>query len=285
MATISISTELGVISKYTELLKESMGSSSVYIRTKETLQELFDNSNMKGTDRAKVLSDVLSTLNSSLVNVSMSTALEWAAREKELAFKKLELEKQLDILDNEDALKEAQADKVYWDSVATQAETRRMFGVPTVVDGVVTQLDSTGKVYTDMQLVEANTTNAGKEGDLLENRLKESYAAVHKIVADTVTNYGAWNYGVNDITATGFALAPSRNEAANVEPLSDIQRDIAKEQAKGYAYNAWANALTGSASLVGTAYAAGVDSSILSTYTTNWTSMINRMGSITHPYE
>ena len=38
--------------------------------------------------------------------------------------------------------------------------------------------------------------------------------------------------------------------------LSDTQQEIATEQAKGYAYNAWANALTGSASMLGTAIAA-----------------------------
>ena len=38
--------------------------------------------------------------------------------------------------------------------------------------------------------------------------------------------------------------------------LSDVQKAIAEEQAKGYTYNAWANALTGSASMLGTAIAA-----------------------------
>lgn len=43
--TITVQTELDVLSKYTELISEAMSGDSSYIRAKETLEEMY-----KGTD-------------------------------------------------------------------------------------------------------------------------------------------------------------------------------------------------------------------------------------------
>jgi len=254
MATISITSELDVINKYKGLVSESMGSDSVYIRTKETLEDFFKNNNLKDSDKAAIISQVLSSLNTSLVNSSMSTAMQWASSEKDIALKKLELEQQLDILSNEVRLKDAQIEKVIDDTVATQAQTIRMYGTPTVVDGNVTALTDSGKVYKEIQMLEQQTINAVKEGVLLDSKKTESQAAVHKVVADTYRNYGSYTFALADSGLTGV-----NKTSGTYETLSDIQATIAKEQAKGYSYNAWANALTGSASLIGTALAGEYD--------------------------
>ena len=254
MATISVTTELDVLSKYEQLVSESLGGSSVYIRTKETLEDFFKNNNLKDSDKAAIISQVLSSLNTSLVNSSMSTAMQWASSEKDIALKKLELEQQLDILANEVRLKDAQIEKMIDDTVATQAQTIRMYGTPTVVDGNVTALADSGKVYKEIQMLEQQTVNAVKEGVLLDSKKTESQAAVHKVVADTYRNYGSYTFALADSGLTGV-----NKTSGTYETLSDIQATIAKEQAKGYSYNAWANALTGSASLIGTALAGEYD--------------------------
>ena len=252
MATISISTELDVLSKYTSLMENSLSSESFYARTKDTLNEYFKNNSINNNDRAQVLANTLSSITNSLSSTAMSVALQWSTNEVELGLKKLEMEKQLDILTEQKKLVEAQARKAANDNIATQAEVWRMYGKPTAVDGTLISLTNDCKLYWDIQSSEKTSVNLGKEGSLLDSRLNESYAAIHKTVADTVVNYGPWTYTLSD---TGIQTTPIRgsiNAGAGFEVLSDVQRVIAKEQAKGYAYNAWSNAVTASAGMIGT---------------------------------
>lgn len=284
MATIATTKNLDVIDKYLCLVKESLGTDSVYIRTKETLEALLEDGALSGTEKADVLSNVLGGLSSSITSVAMSTALQWSTKEKEIELEKLKLSKELDILDNQIRLSDTQVDKAYHDSIATQANTIRMYGTPTVVDGTVSALPDEGKIYWDTELVKQQDVNAEKEGNLIDSKLNESYAAIHKVVADTVTNYGAWNYGTN-LTESGIAVAPTRVTTIGVEPLSDVQRNIAQEQANGYAYNAWANAATSTSSLLGTALAGGLsDQTTVNTLVTKIDGVVTKLSSAGAPY-
>jgi hypothetical protein len=125
-------------------------------------------------------------------------------------------------------------------------------GKVTVVAGEVTSLDNTGTLFQDIAVGEAQVTKMSAEEDLLDSKLNESYATIHKIVADSVINYGSWSYSLS----SGGVSAATRTKP--VTPLADVQLVIAKEQAKGYTYNAWSNAVTASAGMVGTAMAASV---------------------------
>ena len=151
------------------------------------------------------------------------------------------------------ALKEAQKGKINWDSIAVQAEVIRMLGTPTIdiPSNKVLSLAPEGKHWQDIKVAEKQEINLGKEGTLLDSKVNESYAAIHKAVADTIVNFGAWKYSLTD---EGIITASSRQTNV-VVPLSDYQRIIAQEQAKGYTYNAWANAATASAGMIGTAFA------------------------------
>lgn len=253
MATISISTELDVLGKYASLMESSLSSESFYARTKDTLNEYFKNNSINNNDRAQVLANTLGSITNSLSSTAMSVALQWSTNEVELALKKLETGKQLDILDEQKNLLKAQVSKATTDNIATQAEVWRMYGKPAIgADGKLISLTDDCKLYWDTKNVEENIVNLGKEGRLLDSRLNESYAAIHKTVADTVVNYGPWTY---TLTNTGIQTTPVRgsiNGGADFAVLSDVQRVIAKEQAKGYAYNAWSNAVTASAGMVGT---------------------------------
>ena len=252
MATISISSDLDVLSKYDSLITQSLGGESVYIRAKETIEDLAVAGDLSDADKAKVISEVISSLNSALVSTSMSTALSWAQAEKAIALQKLELAPQLDILEQDKLLKEAQADQVYNSIRLAKVESRRMYGVAAFVDNNIVSLSDEGKVYTDMQLTDAQRTKVGAETTLTEQKMEESYAAVHKIVADTYVNYGSYTY--TGLGVTGLPTITANH--GSFTTLSDMQKGIAEEQARGYTYNAWANALTGTASMLGTAIAA-----------------------------
>lgn len=256
MATITVKTTLDVIPKFRCLMQTALESDSIYARNKETLEKLFKDSALKADEKANIISQILGTMASSITASAMSNAVQWATNEVELELKRLEMEKQLDILDGENELRKAQAAKTRWESIAVQANTERMYGKPFTADGVLISLAETGKVLAETRGAEQTVINLGKEGTLLDSRLNESFAAIHKTVADTVVNFGHWTYSVD---ANGISSTPMKgigsSTAGNVIPLSDIQRVIAQEQAKGYAYNAWANATTASAGMIGTAVA------------------------------
>lgn len=310
MATINVTTDLEVMDRYIALIKESLNTDSVYARTKETLQEFFDKGSMSDTDRANIISQVMTNLNNSLVNAAMGTALDWSKSEKDIGLKKAELGKQLDILDAEIALKAKdlslkdkdlelktkeldllvkQVAKLGYDSIATQAQTIRTYGTPTVVNGAVTKLEDEGKLYEEIQLVQQQILTQKAEEALLDTKKDEMEASVHKIVADTYWNYGALNYTISD---TGLVVnSVTDNQLPNSTPLAEHQGNIAIEQAKGYAYNAWANAMSGSATFLATALsandtilndaaAAGDIASAISTFTTT----AGKLNSVLHPY-
>lgn len=251
MATIAITDELDVVDKYKELVCESLGSDSTYIRTKETLQEFFDNNNIKDTDKANIISSVLTSLNTALVSASMSTALQWAITEKDTALRKLELAKQLDVLDQDILIKESQADIAYRDNIAKQADIIRTYGAPIVVSGTVTSLPDEGKAYQDIELAKQQLENLGKESIILDTKEKEAEATVHKLIADTYVNYGKYTYTIDN---TGLTSITDGTPVSHT-PLSTAQLSIAEEQSKGYTYNAWANAINGASSFLGTAVA------------------------------
>lgn len=250
MATVTVNTKLDVIPKFTELMETSLNADSIYARNKETLEVLFQDSALKSNEKAEIISQILGSMAGSITSAAMSNAVQWATNEVELELKRLEAEKQLDILAAEGGLRAAQAIKTEWESIAIQANTERSYGKPSTADGVLLSLTPTGKMYTETNLLAQQVLNAKEEENLIKSRLSESHAAIHKTVADTVVNYGPWTYsvGANGITSTSQGTAP-------VIPLSDVQRTIAKEQARGYAWNAWANAATASAGMLGTAIA------------------------------
>ena len=283
MAVITVTTDLDVLEKYNELVTQSLAGESTYIRTKETMEDLFKDGTMTSADKAAVISSVLGSLNTSVMSTSMQTALEWAKTEKELALKKLEMEKTLDILDKELDLKEAQADKVESDDLLAQASNLRQNGSATVVNGKVVALSDAGKIWTDMQLVEQNTENAEVEEGLLEAKVDETNAGIHKIVADTYVNYGAFN-GYN-ITGTGIT-GISDITPVSYRTLSDLQAIIAEEQAKGYAYNAWSNAASGLGSTIGVALTTETDIFGTGTYPqllTDWRQAITNLNNVQLP--
>lgn len=257
-------------------MQESVAADSIYIRTRETLDALFENSSMSSADKAEVISNVLSSLSSSITNAAMSTALQWASNEKDLYLKKRQIEKELGLLELEGDLKTAQIEKIYYECIAIQANTESIYGEPTLLGGSKHKVDSlkteSSKTAAEIALIGAQESvasqqkcNLATEKKVIEAREKEVFAGTHKVVAETVTNYGAWTY--SGLTTTGLDTKDSgltgstKGLGGNAGPtaMSYYQTIIAKEQAKGYTYNAWANAVTAAAGMVGTLMASGYD--------------------------
>lgn len=253
MATITITNELDVADKYETLVQQSLGGNSVYIRAKETIDDLVSSGAIDESQKAEIISNIVGGIINNITSSSMSTALSWAQSEKDVALKKLELAKTLDILDEDILLKQGQVDQVNSATRLAKVESKRVYGTAVFdSNGNITSLDETGKVARELLLVDAQVVKTAEEIELVIQKVAESQAAVHKIVADTYVNYG--NYQYSGLSTTGIATVTKQH--GSFKTLSDTQQDIAIEQAKGYTYNAWANALTGSASMLGTAIAA-----------------------------
>lgn len=253
MATITVTNELDVATKYHTLVQQSLDGESAYIRAKETIEDLFATGTITDSQKAEVISNIIANTANSISSTSLATAIQWAQAEKEVELRKLELAKQLDILDQELLLKTAQAKQVDEAIRLAKVESRRMYGTAVFdVDGNITSIDNTGKVAKDIELTGAQISKTAEEELLVTQKITESHAAVHKIVADTYVNYGNYNY--TGLGASGIGTVTANH--GTFQTLSNTQQEIAIEQAKGYTYNAWANALTGSASMLGTAMAA-----------------------------
>lgn len=278
MAIITVPETLDVLEKFECLMKEAVSSESVYIRTKETITQYFKDSSLNSNDKANAIASILGSMSSSVTGAAMQTALQWASTERDLALRKLELAKQLDILDAEKTLKDAQADKLQYDSIAVQAETIRVMGKPIMgANNKVDLLEDAGKIWQDIQIGVQQEKNLKEEETLIKAKQKESYAGVQKALADSIVNYGAWNYTISE---AGIADAPMKT-ANTVVPLSDAQRIIAQEQAKGYAYNAWANAVTASAGMIGTAMAS--EAEVQDAHQQLWSTGVGKLNDVELP--
>lgn len=265
---IQIETNLDVVAKQRLLIEEALGADSAYARLKENLELMLENSDIKSQDKAKVIADTLTQFTSSITHSAMTTGLQWASQEKELALKKEELEVQLDILAQNKLLLENQTATSLADKQLKQAQLIREYGIATKdANGNVTGLDNSGKEYVSILNIEADTANKGKQSEVLDANKSQTWAQTHKIVADTYINHGVFTW--TGLTATG--MTGVTKTATGFTTLSDYQKLVSEEQAKGYSYNAWSNAASAGASMLGTL--AGAE--IQSIDSTSWAEMIS----------
>ena len=198
----------------------------------------------------------------------MNTGLQWAEAEKRLALQKTEMERQLDILDQNKLLIANQVVTSLADRQLKQAQLRREYGTPTLdSSGNVAGLGDDGKEYTSIQNIVADTANKALQGQVLTAQKESTYAQTHKIVADTYVNHGVFSWTA--LGSTGVTGVMKTN--TGYVTLSDLQKQVSKEQARGYVYNAWSNAASAGASMLGTLAGAEIESIPSS----SWTEMIN----------
>ena len=282
MATITVLTtaDLDVVNKQRELTTEALGPDGVYIRLKETLIDLMDKGEIKGTDRANVVSTTLANLAGQITSGAMQTALAWAGKEKELELKKREMEYQLELLRQQGILTENQVIDSLAGRQLKQAQRIREYGIATTdSNGNVTSLTDTGKVYAEQANVEQDTVNKALLPSQITAQTEEVHARTHKTVADTYVNHGIYTWtDITDKGVTGVVKA-----ATGYTTLSELQKHVAAQQAKGYSYNAWSNAATGASGMIGTLVAAEIPDLDPSAYLSLWQTAMGKLNGITEP--
>ena len=279
---ILIDTDIDVISKQRELVTEALGPDGVYIRMKETLQELLSDGEIKGVERAQVVSQTIAQMANSITSSSMSTALQWAAQEKELYLKKEELEYKIDLMKLEAEKAEQDAASAEANKHLLQAKLLREYGVKTVDgNGDLIGLDSSGLVYEQIRGMVQDTANKALMPEQIQAQTDEVQARTHKLVADTYVNHGLFT----GYTINGNGIASATKVNTGYVTLSDMNKQVAKEQAKGYAWNAWSSSASSSAGMIGTLVASEVAELVddAQAALTNWTNAVTKLNAVQEP--
>ena len=279
MALELIETSLDVICKQRALVQEALGGDSAYIRLKETLEVLLQEGSTNNAETAKVIAETLANLSGQITNSTMSTALEWAKSERELALRKEELALKMEILEYEKQKAKQEVGIALANKQLLQAQIIRVFGTPTLdVDGNVVLLADDGEKYYGIENMKVDTDNKTKTGLGILAQTEGTYAQTHRLVADTYVNHGVYKWTALDSTGLTGVLKGSSHVT-----LSDMQKQVAAEQAKGYAYNAWGNAASSSGGMIGTLIAAEIPNLDPTEYLTLWKSSVNKINGITTP--
>ena len=266
--TILEEMDLDVISKQKALVEEALGTDGLYVKLKENLIDMLDRGEIKGTDRAKIVAEVVAQMTNTITTSAMSTGLQWAAQEKQLVLEKQKLQYELELVQSQIEKMDNDAIGSLADRQLKQAQLRRVYGTPsTDSEGNVTGLGNDGKEYVSIQNITQDTNNKIKQGTALDAQTEQTYANTHKLVADTYVNHGVFTW--TNLTQNG--LTGVSKTSTGYVTLSDMNKEVAKEQAKGYVYNAWAHASTAGASMLGTLAGAEIET----IEGTTWTEMIN----------
>lgn len=169
--TINTTTELDVVEKQRELVAEALSPEGIYIRMKDTLEELVNKGELKKSpDAAKVVAETIASMANSITTNAMGTALQWEAQEKGLALQKAELEYRLELLANQVKESEQSQESTLANRNLAVARTIRDYGTyVTNVDGEIVSLNDDGRLYTEEQ-------NVAKQGVVLDSQiLMEGY--------------------------------------------------------------------------------------------------------------
>jgi len=276
MDVTSINTDLDVSSKYKELVEMATDGDSIYIRAKETLEKLWESGDIDAGSKAEVTVQIFSALNNAVVTNAMSTALQWEAQEKQLEIAKMKLEYELDLLKAQAETQAIATDTEMAKKQLTQAQVIRQYGKPVIgSDTNVLTLAAEGQIYEQILLTREEVTNKAQEFKNLEAVEKKTYTDIHRLVADTYVNHGMYSgYSILPTGITGTSKISSH------KTLSDYQSNIASVQAKGYAYNAWGNAATSAASMIGVLLSSGEGTAITPSDVALWRSSVNKLNTI-----
>ena len=278
--TVKIETSIDVINKQRRLTEEALGPDGVYIRLKETLLDLINNGDIKSSDRAQIVATTLSNFSGQITSGAMQTALQWSAKEKELELQRLELEYKLEVLNQQGLLTANQVAESLAGRQLKQAQRIREYGIATTdSNGNVTSLTDTGKVYAEQVNVEQDTANKALLPLQIAAQTEEVHARTHKAIADTYVNHGIFTWtDITDKGVTGVVKA-----STGYVTLSDLQKQVAAQQARGYSYNAWSNAATSSSGMIGTLIAAEIPDLDPTQYLALWHTAMSKLNGITEP--
>ena len=277
--SLSIDASLDVVGKYRELIEELAGGDSLYVRAREVVKALKEDNLLTNGDEGTIIAQVVASLSGSASSQALSTALQWETAIKEIAFKKEEMEYRIDQMKLEAQKLEFDRDNSEASKYYTQARTLREMGTPTIVNGDVTMLTDAGKMYWETQLLQKDMSVKTEQIEQLKSNTSQINAQIHKLVADTYVNHGMFGgYTVSSNGITGTSQIPT-----SYITLSDMNRRVAAEQAKGYALNAYGTAASSSAGMIGTLVAAEVPNLDMTPYLSTWKTSVDKLNQAVLP--
>lgn len=277
---ISLDTSMDVISKYKQLVEASANGESLYVRAREVIKALKEDNLITNGDEGTAIAQVVAQLSGSASSQAMSTALAWESAEKELVLKKEELEKKIDLLKIEATKAEYDADLAKLTKNAAEAKMIREYGANIVyVNGSVATLPDEGRAYEEIKSMKQATLNAEATNYGIKAQTEQAYASIHKLVADTYVNHGMYSgYTVAENGITG-----TQKLSTGYVTLSEMNRVVAGEQAKGYVLNAYSNAASSSAGMIGTLVAAEIPGLDPTQYLQTWKSAVDKLNNLVVP--
>lgn len=276
---LSIDSKLDIASKYSELVEVTSNGDSLYVRAREVIRALKEDNMLTNGDEGEAIVQVVAQLAGAGISSAISGALQWAQAEKEIAFKKEELEYKIDQYKLEAQKTEFDRDIAEANKIYAQAKTIREMGTPTIVNGDVSALADSGKMYWETQLLQKDMSVKTEQIEQLKSSVTQVNAQVHKLVADTYVNHGMFTgYTITENGITGTSQIPT-----SYITLSDMNRRVAAEQAKGYALNAYGTAASSSAGMIGTLIAAEIPNLDMTPYLTTWKSSVDKLNQAVLP--
>ena len=235
--------DLDVIPIYKDLMEASTGTNSAYIRTKETLEDMFKNDVIKAPERAAIVSQTLSTIATAITSDAMNAAIKIATENRDGVYA-------LTKLREDTKLTTVQAAKIEADIEATekdnnykimqgwkvQAELYRDYGVIPTSIALTSPLlggnvDDVDDVYTDY----------GTKVETLNKSKVDTYATY----ANSYRTNGKVTYTTN--TDTG----QFKTVSADTYGLTEAQTNVAIRQKEGFDDNMRQHVVNSSASLAG----------------------------------
>ena len=277
--SLSIESNLDIVGKYQELVEVTSNGDSLYIRAREVIRALKEDNMLTNGDEGTAISQIVAQLAGAGMSSAISGALQWAQAEKEIAFKKEELEYKIDQYKLEAQKTEFDRDIAEANKTYAQAKTIREMGTPTIVNGDVSALADAGKMYWETQLLQKDMSVKTEQIEQLKSNTTQVNAQVHKLVADTYVNHGLFTgYTIESNGITGASKIPTPGTT-----LSEMNLRVAAEQAKGYTLNAYGTAASSSAGMIGTLIAAEVPNLDMTPYLSAWKVSIDKLNGITIP--
>lgn len=277
--SLSIESKLDIVGKYKELVDVTSNGDSLYIRAREVIRALKEDNMLTNGDEGTAISQIVAQLAGAGMSSAISGALQWAQAEKDIAFKKEELEYKIDQYKLEAQKTEFDRDIAEANKTYAQAKTIREMGTPTIVNGDVVMLTDTGKMYWETQLLQKDMSVKTEQIEQLKSNTSQINAQVHKLVADTYVNHGM--YAGYTITESGITGTQKLNTGHVT--LSEMNRVVAGEQAKGYVLNAYSNAASSSAGMIGTLVAAEIPGLDPTQYLETWKSAVDKLNNLVVP--
>lgn len=276
---LSINSNIDVIDKYKELIELVTDKDSLYIRAREVVNALKQDNLVTNGDEGNAIMQVVAQLSGSATTSAINGAIQWGIAEKNVAFQKEELEYKIDQMKLDAQTSEFNRDLAEANKHYLQAKTKREMGNVTIVDGDVTALSDDGKYYYENRLLNKEHDIKLKQESQIEGQTNQIYAQIHKLVADTYVNHGmftGYTISNNGITGASKQVIPDIT-------LSEMNKRVAAEQAKGYALNAYGTAASSSSGMIGTLIAAEIPNLNITPYLAAWKASIDKLNAVTAP--